>query len=240
MWKAVAAVALALAVAGCTPTVVVPSPSPSPSPTASPEPTASPTLSPSPSPTASPTPSPSPTRSPATRTPRPQPTGTTAGDRLVPYYFQISGLFSALPPAPVIKLDSAADTDLNARFIGLDAQGQPMFTVREDFVMDAGTAAHEVGHAYQKVLERAHPGVDFMAKYWAFRGFPGTWQSAKQRAEEQSSPLATWTMSPVESWAEAFRAAVTLEVKERTLDYGKTIDPPAMRAFFLSLASNGG
>ena len=42
--------------------------------------------------------------------------------------------------------------------------------------------------------------------------------------------------SPIESWAEAFRAGVTLEVKEKTLDYGKTIDPMAARAFFQSLA----
>ncbi len=157
---------------------------------------------------------------------------------MIPFYLRIRALYPLLPPARHILFDSAADTDLNARFMGLDAQGQPMFTVREDFVMDYGTAAHETGHAYQKVLEQAHPGVDYLAKYWAFRGFPGTWQAAQQQSNAQTG-LAQWTLSPVESWAEAFRASVTLEVKERTLDYGRTIDPPAMRVFFQSLANGG-
>ena len=74
-----------------------------------------------------------------------------------------------------------------------------------------------------------------MAMYWTFRGFPGTWQQAQAQSQAQTSFSAQWIWSPVESWGEAFRAGVTLEVKERTLDYGKTIDPVATRKFFQSL-----
>ena len=171
---------------------------------------------------------------PATRTPEPTPS-TVAGDRLIPFYLQIRPLFPVLAPLPVILFDSDAGVDENASFQGLDPQGQPKFSVRHDFVMDKGTAAHEMGHAYQKALEKLDPTRDYLATFWAFRGFPGTWQQAQAQSEAQGSFSARWILSPQESWAEAFRAGVMLEVKERTLDYGKTIDPAATRAFFQSL-----
>ena len=217
---------------------VVVRPSPSPEPTVVPTLTATPTVAPT---SAAPSPSPSitasPTRIPATQQPTPEPTpSTVAGDRLIPFYFEIRPMFSAMPPTPVIEFDSNTGADENARFDGLDAQGQPKFSVRHDFVMDKGTAAHEMGHAYQKVLERRDPTKDYLAMYWAFRGFPGTWQQALAQSEAQPSFSAKWINSPIESWAEAFRAAVMLEAKEKTLDYGKTIDPIAARQFFQSLA----
>jgi hypothetical protein len=87
------------------------------------------------------------------------------------------------------------------------------------------------------VLERSRPvHIDVLTPYWRFRGFPGTWQEALAASQKETAFSAMWITSPIESWAEAFRAAVTLEVKERTLDYGRTIDPVAMRAFFRSLA----
>jgi hypothetical protein len=211
--------------------------SPTPTLAATPRPTTAP-----PSPTASPSPSPTPTTAPTARptTRTPEPTiSYVAGSRLIPYYFEIRQLFTALPPAPVIDPDLWEDAPENASFNGLDAQGQPKFAVRHDFVMDKPTAAHEAGHAYQKVMEKLHPGQDVMAMYWSFRGFPGTWQQALAASASQPSYSAKWIGNPVESWAEAFRAAVTLEAKERTLDYGKTIDPVAMRAFFRSLAPAG-
>jgi hypothetical protein len=159
-----------------------------------------------------------------------------AGDRIVPFYFEIRPMFPALPPAPVITFDTFAGTEENASFNGLDTHGQPMFSVRHDFVMDKSTAAHEVGHAYQRVLEAKFPGRDVMAMYWSFRGFPGTWQDALAHSQAETTFSGAWLYSPIESWAEAFRAAVTLEVKEKTLDYGKTIDPTAARNFFQSLA----
>ena len=85
------------------------------------------------------------------------------------------------------------------------------------------------------MLEKQDPTRDYLALYWAFRGFPGTWQQADAQSQAQTSFSARWMFSPIESWAEAFRAAVMLEVKEKTLDYGKTIDPVAARQFFLSL-----
>lgn len=144
-------------------------------------------------------------------------------------------MFPLMAPVPVIEFDTRENLEENARFDGLDPQGQPKFSVRHDFVMDKGTTAHEMGHAYQKTLERRDASKDYMAMYWAFRGFPGTWQQALATSEAQPSFSGKWINNPYESWAEAFRAAVTLEVKEKTLDYGKTIDPLATRAFFQSL-----
>ena len=154
---------------------------------------------------------------------------------MLPFYFEIRPMFPALPAAPVIQFDSLAGSEENAAFNGLDPSGQPMFSVRHDFVIDKGTTAHEMGHAYQKVLEKKFPGRDFLASYWTFRGFPGTWQQALAQSEAQPTFSGKWIYNPLESWAEAFRAAVTLEVKEKTLDYGKTINPTAMRQFFQSL-----
>ncbi len=153
------------------------------------------------------------------------------------FYPQARALFPLLPPTIQIDLDEPAGADGNAWFRGLNTTGQPIFAVREDFVLDLGTAAHEIGHAYQKVLERAQPvHVDVLSRYWNSRGFPGTWQQARTMSISQPTYSAQWIWSPIESWAEAFRAAVTLEVKERTLDYGRTIDPAAARVFFRSLA----
>lgn len=155
---------------------------------------------------------------------------------MLPFYFEIRQMFPLLPGNIEILSDEPAGTEGNAFFHGLTLQGAPRFAVREDFVMDRATAAHEIGHAYQAELERAVPGRDVMAMYWSFRGFPGTWQQAQVQSQTQTSFSARWIWSPVESWGEAFRAGVMLEVKERTLDYGKTIDPVATRKFFQSLA----
>ena len=153
------------------------------------------------------------------------------------FYPQVRALFPLLPQGIQIDLDEPADVEGNAFFRGLNARGEPIFAVREDFVLDLGTAAHEIGHAYQKVLERSRPvHIDVMSRYWSFRGFPGTWQEQQIASNNAPSAMAQWITSPIESWGEAFRAAVTLEVKEKTLDYGKTIDPAAARAFFRSLA----
>jgi hypothetical protein len=155
---------------------------------------------------------------------------------MLPFYFQFRQTFGVMPPAPVIMPDEQGGVDEDAAFHGLDAQGQPLFAVRHDFVLDQGTAAHEFGHAYEAVMEKANPSRDVLALYWAFRGFPGTWQQADAQSKSQPSISAQWIFNPRESWAEAFRAAVTFDVKEKTIDYGKTIDPVAARQFFLSLA----
>lgn len=231
MNKTVRAVALlvVLVAAACRSDAAVPTepPTPTPSPSIAVVATASPTASPTRSPSAVPTTAPQTTARPVSRV---------AGDRLLPFYFEIRQLFPVLPPSVDILPDEPRGTEANAAFHGLNANGEPRFAVREDFVMDRGTAAHEIGHAYQKIVERlGPPGRDVLALYWSFRGFSGTWQQALAQSESEPTYSAKWITNPIESWAEAFRAAVTLEVKERTLDYGKTIDPLATREFFRSL-----
>ncbi len=248
MRNAVAAVALAVAVTAVVTAVAIlgltgsfqPSvvrPSPSPTPTLSP--TSSPTPSPTPSPTLSPTPTPTIAATappPPTRTPRPDPTNSIAGQQLIPYYFQARTQFPIFPPTPQVDFDFASDRDGDAFFRGLTPSGQPIFTVREDFVMTQRTAFHEIGHAYEALLQRKDASVDWRARYWAFRGFPGTWQQAAAEAATKSG-MAQWIIQPQESWAEAFSVAFLGSGQEKTLDYGRTINPAAMKAFFLSLAN---
>ena len=213
-------------------------PSPNPTPTVAPTPTLtlepaspSPTLSPTPTPTVTATPSPRPTR-----TPRPDPTNSIAGQQLIPYYFQVRQQFPIFPPTPQLDFDMASDKPGDAVFRGLTPTGQPIFTVRENFVMTQRTAFHEIGHAYEALLQRKDASVDWRARYWAFRGFPGTWQTAAAEAATKSG-TAQWIIQPQESWAEAFSIAMVGSGQEKTIDYGKTINPAATKAFFLSLTN---
>jgi len=197
---------------------------PSPTPTLTQTPTPTPTSTPTVAPTVQPTPPP------RTPTPCPHPTNHTAGDQLLPYYFQVRSTFTIFPSAPQIDLDVPfCEANPEAEFRGLTQLGTPIFTVREGFVMTQRTAYHEIGHAYEALLKRRDASVDYRAKYWAFRGFPGTWQEAQQLASGQ------WALLPGESWAEAFSIAVLGSGSEKTVDYGKTINPTAMRSFFVSL-----
>jgi hypothetical protein len=164
----------------------------------------------------------------------PQPTNHNSGDKLIPYYFQVRQQFTIFPPTPQLDFDFAADVDGDAFFRGLTPVGQPTFTVREDFVMTPRTAFHEIGHAYEALLQRKDASVDWRTKYWAFRGFPGTWQQASAEAAGMSG-MAQWIHQPQESWAEAFSIAMVGGGQEKTLDYGRTINPVATKAFFLSL-----
>jgi hypothetical protein len=185
-----------------------------------------------PTPTATPTSTltAQPTPPPRTPTPCPRPTNHNAGDQLLPYYFQVRSTFPIFPSAPQIDLDEPfCEANPEAQFRGLTTLGTPIFTVREGFVMTQRTAYHEIGHAYEELLKRKDASVDYRAKYWAFRGFPGTWQEAQQLAVGQ------WALLPGESWAEAFSIAVLGSGSEKTVDYGRTINPTAMRAFFVSL-----
>jgi len=157
-----------------------------------------------------------------------------AGQQLIPYYFTVRGLFAVFPPTPQIDNDLASDRDGDAFFRGLTPAGQPIFTVREDFLMTQRTAYHEIGHAYEALLQRKNASIDWRAKYWAFRGFPGTWQQAAAEAATMTG-MGQWIHQPQESWAEAFSVAMTGGGQEKTLDYGRTINPAATKAFFLSL-----
>ncbi|MGH2492513.1 MAG: hypothetical protein ACRDF9_13515 [Candidatus Limnocylindria bacterium] len=209
-----------------------------PSPTPTPTLIAKPTLTPeTPTPTPSPTVAPTPTRTASpqpTRTPMPDPTTNVAGQQLIPYYFQARQVFPIFPPTPQIDFDFAADRDGDAFCRGLTPTGQPIFTVRQDFVMTQRTAFHEIGHAYEELLKRKDASVDWRARYWAFRGFPGTWQQAAQEAATKTG-MSQWISQPQESWAEAFSVAMVGGGSEKTLDYGRTINPSTMKAFFMSL-----
>ena len=211
------------------PPQALPSPSPTPIPTVTAT-VAPETPSPSPSPTPAPTVAPT-----ATRTARPRPTTNVAGQQLITYYFQTRALFPMFPPTPQIDFDEPADQDGDAWYRGLNAAGQPIFAVREDYVMTPSTAFHEMGHAYQDVVQRKLAGTDVMAKYWTYRGFPTTWQDALKEAYAQPPGMAQWIHLPGESWAEAFSVAMVGGGREKTLDYGRTINPVAMKSFFVSL-----
>jgi hypothetical protein len=164
----------------------------------------------------------------------PDPTSNVAGQQLIPYYFQTRQAFAIFPPTPQVDFDLAADKTESSVFRGLTAPGQPIFTVRQDFVMTPRTAFHEIGHAYEALLQRKDASVDWRAKYWAFRGFPGTWQQAAAQAQTMSG-LGQWAYQPQESWAEAFSVAMVGGGDEKTLDYGKRINPGATKLFFQSL-----
>jgi hypothetical protein len=211
-------------------------PSPTPTPTAIATDTLAPaTPSPTASPTESPTPTPTRTASPRpTKTPMPDPTSNTAGQQLIPYYFTARATFPIFPPTPRLDFDMAPDKDGDAFFRGLTPAGQPIFTVRQDFAMTQRTAFHEIGHAYEELLKRKDASVDWRARYWAFRGFPGTWQDAAQEAATKTGQAA-WIIQPQESWAEAFSIAMVGSGQEKTLDYGRTINPATTKAFFMSL-----
>jgi hypothetical protein len=207
-------------------------------PVALPSPSPTPTLAPTPSPTASPAQSPSPTPTVAPRvapTPRPHPTTNIAGQQLMTYYFQIRAAFPIFPPTPQLDFDEPAGENGDAWYRGINVTGQPIFSVREDYVMTPSTAFHELGHAYQDLVQRKTAGTDVMAKYWAYRGFPGTWQEALKEANGQPVGMAQWIHLPGESWAEAFSVAMVGGGREKSLDYGRTINPPAMKAWFASL-----
>ena len=236
----VAVITTALVTLGLTgrlqPEVARPSPTPTPIVTATPTATPAATPSPTPSPTVVATIAPTPTPQ-QTRTPMPDPTSNVAGQQLIPYYFTARQQFPVFPPTPQIDFDMAPDRDGDAMFRGLTPTGQPIFTVRQDFVMTQRTAFHEIGHAYEALLQRRDASVDWRARYWAFRGFPGTWQQAAAEAATKSG-MAAWVVQPQESWAEAFSIAMVGSGSEKTIDYGRTINPPAMKQFFLSLLNS--
>jgi hypothetical protein len=206
-----------------------------PAPTIAPTPTIEPSPSPSPA-TPSPTIAPSPTPIATPRqTERPRPTTRTAGERILPYYFSARTLFPILPPTPQIDFDEPAGADADSYYRGLNPSGQPIFAVREDFMMNPSTAYHEIGHAYEDLLKRKNASVDWRTLYWSFRGFPGTWQDAAKQAAAMPPGMSQWILLPGESWAEAFSVSIVGGGREKTLDYGRTINPVATKAFFQSL-----
>jgi len=62
--------------------------------------------------------------------------------------------------------------------------------------MTPNTAVHEVGHDYQDVLEHRLSPLEVRTKYWAFRGFPGTWETAAQYSYQQTGMTQWALLSP--------------------------------------------
>lgn len=148
-------------------------------------------------------------------------------------YEEARGLYRLLPPWEKVVL-MPDETGIEAIFHGLTPEGYPKFAAQAaPYVIPRKQALHETGHAYEALVLRKGLSLDkFRTEYWTFRQFPGTWRDAS-RESAASSGMAAWVISPQESVAEAFANGVAgTFVGEKTLDYGKTIDPIATRAFF--------
>jgi hypothetical protein len=216
-----AAAILALAISACaqSPQANRPTESPLATPTEAPA-----TIAPeTPSPTLAP-PTPAPPEAP---TPTPHPPTRAAGEQLYVYYFEARRQFPNFPPTPQIEWDEPPDATGDAWFRGLNASGQPIFAVREDFKMTPRTAYHEMGHAYEALLLRKDPSNDILAKYWTFRKFAGTWQEAMKASAAQTSFMAQWTSNPHEMWAESFSYGM--------IGLSPDVNAVAMKSFFKSL-----
>jgi hypothetical protein len=227
-----AALFVAVALVACTQAPAAVS-SPTPEPTlasAVPE-----TPSPSPLPTASPTAEVTVAPGPV-QTPEPRPTTRQASEQMLPYYFLTRQQFAVFPSAPHIDFDEPGDFPGDSVYEGLDTAAAPIFAVRIGYVMTPRTAYHEIGHSYFDLLKRHDAATDFLARYWTFRQFPGTWQDSLRESQQQPpSSLGQWMWSPYEIWAEGFSVAMTGTGREKSMDFGHVIDPAATKAFFLSL-----
>jgi len=179
-----------------------------------------------PSPALSPTPAPTEVATPAPTAP-PRPTTRKAGEQMYVYYFEARRQFPIFPPTPQIDFDEPAGENGNSWFRGLNSSGQPIFAVREDYLMTPRTAYHEIGHAYEALLLQKDPNRDVMGKFWAYRSFPGTWQDAMKSSAAQPSFMAQWLSNPHEIWAENFSVGM--------VGVGGDFNPVAMKAFFKTL-----
>lgn len=165
--------------------------------------------------------------------------GTDAGSSLIPYYRVAERAFPILPDDVIIDADTRDYTFGLAWYRGLDpVTGFPIFAGRDDLVAAYNVEKtpyvgfSEAGHAFMTVcargIARARGIVDghneIRERYWAMRGFPGTWRDA--------DPF-TWRYIPDESFADAFAQVIFGYVAgEWTENYGKPVDIAAARAFF--------
>ncbi len=174
--------------------------------------------------------------------------GTDAGSSLVPYYRVAERAFPILPDDVIIDEDTRDYTFGIAWYRGIDpVTGFPIFAGRDDLVATYNVEKtpyvgfHEAGHAFMTIcaraIARARGTVDghneIRERYWALRGFPGTWRDAHLVA---TSPTGGWKYYPDESFADAFAQVIFGYVAgEWTETYGLPIDIPAARAFFKQL-----
>lgn len=168
--------------------------------------------------------------------------GTDAGSSLIPYYRVAERAFPILPDDVIIQGDTESHTWGIAWYRGIDpVTGFPIFAGRDDLVGPHLVASipyvgfHEAGHAFMTMCARGIARVrgvtdghnEVRERYWAMRGFPGTWRDA--------DPF-TWRYIPDESFADAFAQVIFGYVAgEWTENYGLPIDIDTARAFFKQL-----
>lgn len=103
-------------------------------------------------------------------------------------------------------------------------EGAPNYTVTKRI------ALHELGHL-RDFNNRGQRDAFWTARFGACVTAPRTWAEADKDAHPTPG-VEIWMVLPVETIAECFAVAIEGFGKERTLDYGCTIDPAAMRTFF--------
>lgn len=143
------------------------------------------------------------------------------------FYDTARGVFPLLPPF-YEETDACITPECN----GLNVGGLPIFCVPPSYTLMPDEGYHEAGHAYLKLLERQQPGVDFLARYWTFRGFPGTWQAALAGSQADPVPNSSWMRDPRESWAEAFACGLDASHNEKTLNWGLTRSSLELQTWF--------
>lgn len=149
------------------------------------------------------------------------------------YYAVVVFYFPMLPMPRVIAGGKTP------RFTGtFDPDGAPVVEVPDGYLLTADEVFHEAGHIFEAILERNIAATVILSLYWSFRGFSGTWMDAQATSARQTDDNAAWKWDPHESFAEAFSRGIVgaLVPPEKTLDYGRTLDPRDARAFFLWLA----
>lgn len=102
-------------------------------------------------------------------------------------------------------------------------EGAPSYTVTRRI------ALHEFGHLWH-FTHRDRQDAFWTARFGSCVTAPATWDIAYKDAHPVAG-TEIWMVLPGETIAECFAVAVEGAGHERTLDYGCTIDPAAMRTF---------
>jgi len=179
--------------------------------------------------------------------------GTDAGEKIVPYYKIVESFYPFLADDPILYPDTPAGTFGLAWCYGINqVTGQPYFAVRDDIDVDLYPyiGFHESGHSFQNTiawLKSKKNGTEWIdefdiirERYWAFRGFPGTWWDGQLKAIGGAG----WGYYPDESFADAFAHVILMlhpypwyVTGEWTINYGMYLDINGMLEFVNQLAS---
>lgn len=144
---------------------------------------------------------------------------------------QITGLPATivyLPDNPQVTSGLQAKMgDGNAPYVERSVgyiEGAPNYTVTRRI------ALHELGHLWH-FNNRVKQDLFWTLRFGACVTAPKTWAEANKDAHPTPT-TELWPVLPGETIAECFAVAIEGTGKERTLDYGCTADPAAMRTFF--------